>query len=113
MPVAPLAELTARRKTMFWVNIPHGRINAATQRFWVALGDNADTVVRRIIEDSGYVERLAAFAKNPPFTDKTTTSLNPQWLRAREIMGKNFFGLEEAIEHFGVKPTLEQIEVLS
>lgn len=24
---------------------------------------------------------------------------------AREIMGKNFFGIEEAIKHFGVNPT--------
>lgn len=33
--------------------------------------------------------------------------------RAREIMGKNFFGVEEAIKYFGVKPTDEQLATLS
>ncbi|MFC1629639.1 hypothetical protein ACFL11_00195 [Patescibacteria group bacterium] len=33
--------------------------------------------------------------------------------RAREIMGKNFFGVEEAIEHFGVNPTEQQLAALS
>ena len=32
---------------------------------------------------------------------------------AREIMGKNFFGLEEAIKHFGVSPTSQQLAALS
>jgi len=33
--------------------------------------------------------------------------------RAREIMGKNFFGVEEAIKHFGVNPSRQQLAVLS
>ena len=33
--------------------------------------------------------------------------------RAREIMGKNFFGVEEAIKHFGVNPTRQQLAGLS
>jgi hypothetical protein len=33
--------------------------------------------------------------------------------RAREIMGKNFFGVEEAIKHFGVNPTRQQLTALS
>jgi len=33
--------------------------------------------------------------------------------RAREIMGKNFFGVEEAIKHFGVNPTSQQLAALS
>ena len=32
---------------------------------------------------------------------------------AREIMGKNFFGIEEAIKHFGVNPTSQQLAALS
>lgn len=31
---------------------------------------------------------------------------------AREIMGKNFFGVKEAIKHFGVKPTSQQLAAL-
>lgn len=33
--------------------------------------------------------------------------------RAREIMGKSFFGIEEAVKHFGVNPTQEQLVALS
>ena len=33
--------------------------------------------------------------------------------RAREIMGRNFFGIEEAIKHFGVNPTRQQLAALS
>jgi len=32
---------------------------------------------------------------------------------SREIMGKNFFGVEEAIRHFGVNPTRQQLAALS
>lgn len=31
----------------------------------------------------------------------------------REIMGKNFFGVEKAIKHFGVNPTRLQLAALS
>ena len=31
----------------------------------------------------------------------------------REIMGKNFFGVEEAIKHFGINPTNRQLAMLS
>ncbi|MBU4274516.1 hypothetical protein KKE19_01745 [Patescibacteria group bacterium] len=33
--------------------------------------------------------------------------------RAHEIMGKNFFGVEEAIKHFGVNSTKQQLAILS
>jgi hypothetical protein len=33
--------------------------------------------------------------------------------RAQEIMSKNFFGIEEAIKHFGVSPTRQQLDALS
>jgi len=33
--------------------------------------------------------------------------------RAREIMGQNFFGIEEAIWHFGVKPTRAGLSTLA
>lgn len=45
--------------------------------------------------------------------DKKLTSLNQQWLRAREIMGTNFFGVEEAVQHFGVKPTPTRLNALA
>ena len=33
--------------------------------------------------------------------------------RAQEIMGKNFFGIEEAVTHFEVKPSKQQISALA
>ncbi len=33
--------------------------------------------------------------------------------RAREIMGRNFFGIEEAIKHFGVNPSRAQLAYLA
>ena len=33
--------------------------------------------------------------------------------RAREIMGRNYFGVEEAVKHFAVSPTRQQLAVLS
>lgn len=33
--------------------------------------------------------------------------------RAREIMGRNFFGVEEAIKHFGVNPSRQQLAYLA
>jgi len=33
--------------------------------------------------------------------------------RAREIMDRNFFGVEEAVKHFGVNPTRQQLAALS
>jgi len=34
-------------------------------------------------------------------------------IQAQRIMSKNFFGIEDAIKHFGIKPTEEQFETLS
>jgi hypothetical protein len=42
-------------------------------------------------------------------SDVPTTSQK----RAREIMGKNFFGVEDAVKHFGVNPTRQQLAALS
>lgn len=33
--------------------------------------------------------------------------------RAREIMGRNFFGIEEAIKHYGVNPNRQQLAALA
>lgn len=97
-----------------WTQVPAGEINGAQQRFWVTLGDHADAVAERINIDQEYLTRLAGFAvDNLWLSDKSSTSLNPQWLKAREIMGANFFGIEEAIKYFGVNPSKQQIATLA
>ena|GEM_PF-282406 len=40
---------------------------------------------------------------------KSTTSQK----RAREVMSKNLFGIEEAIKHFGINPTRQQLTAIS
>ncbi|MFA5189430.1 MAG: hypothetical protein WC740_01815 [Verrucomicrobiia bacterium] len=44
---------------------------------------------------------------------KSKANLSSHWLRIRGIMGRNFFGVEEAIKHFGVNPSAEQLAALS
>jgi len=46
-------------------------------------------------------------SKNSVF-EPTVSQIN-----ARKIMGKNFFGVEEAIKYFGIKPTDRQLAALS
>jgi len=50
---------------MKWSETHAGVINAASQRFWVAVGDKADTVAIRMNTDPDFVARLAALAVNP------------------------------------------------
>ena len=46
-------------------------------------------------------------------TTKTVFTPSTSQKRARAIMGKNYFGIEEAIQHFGVNPTRQQLDFLS
>lgn len=81
-----------------WTEVSAGALNAATQRFWVALGNNAEAVANQINTKPGFVDKLAKFA------EEHCVSKSPSRARAREIMGKNFFGVEEAVKHFGINP---------
>jgi hypothetical protein len=40
-------------------------------------------------------------------------SVSYYYRKVEKIMGDNFFGIEEAIKYFGVKPTSEQLSILS
>ena len=57
-------------------------------------GNELATKVVRLIQNGGF---------------EPTTSQK----RAREIMGRNMFGIEEAIKHFGVNPSRQQLAGLS
>ncbi len=91
---------------MKWTEIPSGQTNGAFQRFMVALGENADTAVTRINTEPAFADRMASYAMNGGVESSASQT------RAREIMGKNFFGIEEAIKHFGVNPSRRQLAVL-
>jgi len=99
---------------MKWAEIPAGDKTGAEQRFWVALGDSAGKVATTINTNPLFMDNVARFIlNNLEFESKACTSLNPQWLKAREIMSKNFFGIEEAIKHLRVNPTKQQLAYLS
>jgi hypothetical protein len=90
-----------------WTQVPAGDINAANQRLWVAIGDNAEEVAARINTDPAFVANIARLMVNGGYEPSTSQKL------AREIMGKDFFGIEEAIKHFGVNATKQQLAYLT
>lgn len=92
---------------MKWTEIPSGQTNGAFQRLMVAFGDRADTIVERINADETVAQRVAMLCFNNGYEPSTSQ------VQAREIMGKNFFGIEEAQKHFGVTPTKAQLGYLA
>lgn len=88
---------------MKWTDVPSGQTNGAFQRFMVALGDEADVAVTRINTDTVFADRMAQYAKNG------AVELPTSHAQARAIMGVNFFGIEEAMKHFGVNPSRRQL----
>jgi len=71
-----------------------GLTDELAQRVIDSKGNNLATKVVKLIQNGGF---------------EPTTSQK----RAREIMGENIFGIEEAIKHFGVNPTRQQLAALS
>lgn len=59
------------------------------------------------IDDPEMRGRLVRFWLNDGFEPSVSQS------RAREIMGANFFGIQEAITHFGVNPSKRQLAYLA
>ncbi len=68
-----------------------------------------EELAQRVIDskDNELAAKVVRLIQNGGF--KPTTGQK----RAREIMGKNFFGVEEAIKHFGVNPTRQQLAAFS
>jgi hypothetical protein len=68
-----------------------------------------DELAQRVIDSKGndLATKVVRLIQNGGFEPTTSQK------RAREIMGKNFFGVEEAIKHFGVNPTRQQLAALS
>ena len=90
-----------------WTQVPAGDINAANQRLWVAIGDNAEEVAARINTDPAFVANIARLMVNGGYEPSTSQKI------AREIMGENMFGIEEAVKHLGVNATKQQFAYLA
>jgi hypothetical protein len=90
-----------------WTEVPGGQVNAATQRLLVAMGDEANTIISGINADKKLASRLMKFALNSGYASSTS------YMRAREIMGNNFLGIEIQGAFFGVNHTSQQVIFLS
>jgi len=73
-----------------------------------AAGLNSD-LAQRVIGSKGndLAAKVVRLIQNGGFEATTSQKL------AREIMGKNCFGVEETTQHFGVKPTQRQLSALA
>ena len=69
----------------------------------------SEELAQKVIDSKGneLAMKVVKFIQNGGFEPTTSQK------RAREIMGKDFFGIEEAIQHFGVNPTRQQTLALS
>ena len=68
-----------------------------------------DALAQKVIDskDNVLAQMVIRLIANGGFEPSTSQK------RAREIMGRNFFGVEEAITHFGVNPSKQQIAYLA
>lgn len=92
---------------MKWTEIPSGQTNGAFQRLMVSFGEKAEVAVTRINTEPTFVERLAEYAINGCIVPNASHG------GAREVMGKNFFGIPEVMKHFGINPTRRELAMLS
>ncbi len=92
---------------MKWTEIPAGQVNGAFQRLMTAFGENADAIVNRINTDEAVAPRVATLCYRGGHEPSSSQS------KACEIMGKNFFGIEEAEKHFGLTPSKRQLAYMA
>ena len=88
-------ELTAKESIMYWSHATAGNLNAASKNLWTAFGDDAGKIIDALIFEPALATDIAAFMRR-------RLKLPCNFDLARQIMGKNFFGPKEAVEHFGV-----------
>lgn len=69
----------------------------------------SEKLAQKVISSKGnrFAARVVKFIQNDGFYPTTSQEC------ARKIMGKNFFGIKEAIKHFGIDPMPQQLAVLS
>ena len=67
-----------------------------------------DELAQKVIDskDNDLATKVVKLIQNGGFMPSTSQK------EARAIMGKNFFGVEEAIRHFGTNPTKQQLDYL-
>lgn len=76
-----------------WTDVPAGIINGATQRFWLALDEDAGTVANRINTDPDYLAHLVSFAVSSELISPASTLL--ELVTTSEVAGVSSFIAEE------------------
>ena len=92
---------------MKWTDTPTGVIRAAENRLWTALGDDASHVAERINTSPEILARIARNMQHDGFEPSTSI------VRAKEIMGDNFFGIPDMSRIFEFTPTPRQLAMLN
>lgn len=87
--------------------ISRGQGNEFLNRLEAAGLDSGSTQKVINSKDNKFALRVVRFIQSEGFEPTTSQK------RAREIMGRNFFGVEEAIKHFGIHPIRQQLAALS
>jgi hypothetical protein len=90
-----------------WTDLPAGKVNAGFQRIMGAFGENAGTIIDSVIADEQVASRMANLLINKGY------ELTASQATAREIMDKNFFGIEEVQKHFGLTLSKRQIAYMT
>src|SRR3989344_672423 len=88
-------ELTAKESIMYWSHATAGNFNAASKNLWTAFGDDAGKIIDALIFEPSLSTDVAFFMRR-------RLKLPCNFDLARQIMGGNFFGPKEAVDHFGV-----------
>jgi hypothetical protein len=92
---------------MKWTQLLAGNVNAAFTRIMSAFGENAGTIIDSVIADEQVASRMANLLMNKGYEPTASHT------KAREIMGTNFFGIEEAQKHFGLTLSKRQIAYMA
>lgn len=87
---------------MKWTEIAAGLINKAFGTLMAAFGDRASEIIEKLIKDPSVADRMAKLILN------NGQELSASVARAKEIMGKNFLGVEEGMKMFNVELTERQ-----
>lgn len=85
-----------------WAMVPSGQLYSAGHHLVCRLQGHAEEVILTINDDPGYLARIASFAISTLKAPGTSAK------RAKEIMGKNFFGYEDATFHFPLPRNIDQ-----
>ena len=111
-PREPGAILISRRRCAMTNIVSQNRLSVHKQHEVLLKLEAAgltDTLAQKLVDsrDNDLGTRVVRFIENGGIEPSVSQKM------ARSIMGKNFFGIEEAVKHFGVNPTRAQLVLLA